>query len=445
MLPEQAVAGLPPVDLATLDLLPDPAWVTPCDPALSYFNVAWLAFTGTAERAIPAARFVAFLHPEDRDRRMAEWREGLAGGSAFASHVRFQDRAGAYRWFLIRTCPVGDRGTIAGWLTTAVDVEGERRANDELLAAQARELSIANAIPQLIGVTGPDGSVISVNASHREYTGLTDDDMRGTGWTPIVHPTTSPPERGVARAVEDGQPYDTQYRMRRHDGTYRWFLNKAQPVRDPTARSPRGSAPRPTSTSKTRGRRAAGRRRGVVGVRGHARRERRTPAAGRHRRAPHRRWCAVSLLDASGALKPAAIAHRDPSRVRFAREFTAPVPAACGQPFHGVVHNRRPDPHQRHQRRDVRQIENPRSAPWRGVGLRAYLIVPLAVEDHRYGAVDARALRKRSPFTDVDQQSPADRAARRDRRRQRAAVRASGSRHTHAPVGVPSAGAAPGR
>ncbi|MDP9104863.1 MAG: hypothetical protein M3N49_02920 [Candidatus Eremiobacteraeota bacterium] len=46
MTPERLPDGLPPIDLATLDLLPDPAWVTPAEPGSAYFNAAWLALTG---------------------------------------------------------------------------------------------------------------------------------------------------------------------------------------------------------------------------------------------------------------------------------------------------------------------------------------------------------------------------------------------------------------
>jgi PAS domain S-box-containing protein len=104
----------------------------------------------------------------------------------------------------------------------------------EAVAKQAeRELRLAiNTIPALVWSTSPDGRLDFINRRWREI-GLSLDDLRGTEWINVLHPDE---RRGVADrwriAVETGTPYENIERVRRADGEYRWFLSRAQPLRD---------------------------------------------------------------------------------------------------------------------------------------------------------------------------------------------------------------------
>jgi PAS domain S-box-containing protein len=406
-IPGQVLEGLPPVDLATLDLLPDPAWLTPPDGTLAYFNVAWLRMAGSASRVLAASDFIALLHPEDRERRRDEWQRGLRSNAPFVSHVRMRYADGSYGWFLVRSLPVEEGGVPRGWFTTAVDVDAERRANDELVATQARELSIVNAIPQLIGITAADGSVISVNAAHCEYTGLTLEDMRGTGWMAIVHPDDVGALADSWRhAVATEQPYDTQYRLRRRDGTYRWFLNKATPVRDADGQV---TAWIGTATDIDEQKRAEEALRVVVEASSAFAEtldaavalQRLADIAARHMAD----WCGVYVRDDDGHLQPVAIAHHDPARVRYAREFLRRYPprddSATAQVAATGVALRVDDiPDVAYEA--IEDLEERQAA--RALGVRAFLIVPLGVDDERYGALTLALSETDRRFNDADQQ-----------------------------------------
>src|SRR5262249_24401291 len=65
------------------------------------------------------------------------------------------------------------------------------------------------------------------------YTGQSREEVRGLGWARAIHPADQ--ARAVAAwlsAVGSGGRYRGEYRLRRHDGVYRWFLARAAPVRD---------------------------------------------------------------------------------------------------------------------------------------------------------------------------------------------------------------------
>jgi PAS domain S-box-containing protein len=104
----------------------------------------------------------------------------------------------------------------------------------EVVAKQAeRELRLAiKTIPALVWSALPDGSLDFINQRWEEI-GLSLDDLRGSQWIRALHPDE---RAGVADrwriAVETGTPYENIERVRRADGEYRWFLSRAQPLRD---------------------------------------------------------------------------------------------------------------------------------------------------------------------------------------------------------------------
>src|SRR5271169_5382552 len=106
-----------------------------------------------------------------------------------------------------------------------------------LSAARERELyfqTMAEAVPEIIWTADPDGMVDYFNRQCFDYTGLTLEQLRGTGWERIIHPDDL---NGCLskwkNALRTGDPYDVEYRLRGKDGTFRWFLCRANPIRDP--------------------------------------------------------------------------------------------------------------------------------------------------------------------------------------------------------------------
>jgi PAS domain S-box-containing protein len=98
---------------------------------------------------------------------------------------------------------------------------------------------LAEALPQLIWITDPDGSVIYVNRRYIEYTGYSLEELCGpTEWRKALHPDDL--ERCLAdwhTATRSGTGYETEYRLRRAaDATWRWHLARALPVKDDAGR-----------------------------------------------------------------------------------------------------------------------------------------------------------------------------------------------------------------
>ena len=90
-----------------------------------------------------------------------------------------------------------------------------------------------DALPQLVWVAGPDGTIEYLNRRCAEYSGLPLDDLLGWDWSWLVHPSDLPETLSTwAAAVRSGMPHELEHRLRRRDGQYRWFLVRAEPVRN---------------------------------------------------------------------------------------------------------------------------------------------------------------------------------------------------------------------
>ncbi len=108
-----------------------------------------------------------------------------------------------------------------------------QEANDELVKLNQEFKFVTDFMPQLVWVTQPDGYHIYYNKGWYEYTGLTPEQSMGSSWNGVLHPEDRHRAWKVWNAaLEKGDDYEIEYRFRRHDGTYRWFLGRALPMKD---------------------------------------------------------------------------------------------------------------------------------------------------------------------------------------------------------------------
>jgi PAS domain S-box-containing protein len=108
--------------------------------------------------------------------------------------------------------------------------------HDALAHGVERFAAVADAIPQLVWVTQADGTALYYNKRWLAYTGLgVDETNRQYGAAKgVVHPDDlAPMWDRWSEALATGEPYEIEYRLRgRADGSYRWFITRAQPIRD---------------------------------------------------------------------------------------------------------------------------------------------------------------------------------------------------------------------
>ena len=111
----------------------------------------------------------------------------------------------------------------------------ERKAAEERIRGQEAELQqTLDFAPQLIGVYGPNRERLHANRVALDYLGLSLEEWRQTPEPgAFVHPDDRARDRDYFdRALSTGSAYELELRMRKGDGSYRWFLARLNPVRD---------------------------------------------------------------------------------------------------------------------------------------------------------------------------------------------------------------------
>jgi PAS domain S-box-containing protein len=110
--------------------------------------------------------------------------------------------------------------------------EARRRAEDELRAQEARFRTLVNAIPQLAWMADRTGAAYWFNDRWYDYTGTSFEEAQGWGWQKAHHPDhLQRVVESMRRSFEAGEDWEETYPLRGKDGTYRWFLSRALPIR----------------------------------------------------------------------------------------------------------------------------------------------------------------------------------------------------------------------
>jgi PAS domain S-box-containing protein len=104
------------------------------------------------------------------------------------------------------------------------------RAN--LLPMDDRYRQLADAMPQIVWTSDASGAANYFNWRWFEYTGMTPEEAGPNAWRLIVHPDDLPAVMARReQTLKSGETFETEYRFRRADGSYRWHLGRAVPLR----------------------------------------------------------------------------------------------------------------------------------------------------------------------------------------------------------------------
>jgi PAS domain S-box-containing protein len=115
----------------------------------------------------------------------------------------------------------------------AVLLRNEQVLRERLRLGEEEMRALANAMPQLAWIAGRDGNMIWCNERWYAYTGTAPDQLGGAGWPSVYAPDCQPQLTARWQAsLASGQPFEMEVPIRGADGQYRWFLTRANPVRD---------------------------------------------------------------------------------------------------------------------------------------------------------------------------------------------------------------------
>ena len=151
---------------------------------------------------------------------------------SYESELTFRD--GITRNLKVYYVPhVTDTGAVAGFYALIEDLSAQKAAESAVRASEARFRTMADQAPVLIWIADADGRCTWFNRPWTEFTGRSLALDVGVGWMEGLHPEDR--ERIAAhdtRASAGREAFVWEYRLRRHDGEYRWLLDHGVPLLD---------------------------------------------------------------------------------------------------------------------------------------------------------------------------------------------------------------------
>ncbi len=175
-------------------------------------------------------------HIPDTDRAMVETglRAALEQGKTWDVECRMIRADGSLGWLKVSAGPhFGSDGRVVRLLGTVADITQRKQAEDAASETAAKFETFAQTMPSMVWTSLPDGSIDWFNARVPEYCGIPAEEMKPNGWAPVHPDDIGSATEAWQRALTAGQPFTTEYRIRRHDGMFRWHLTRAIPIRGP--------------------------------------------------------------------------------------------------------------------------------------------------------------------------------------------------------------------
>lgn len=209
------------------------------DGEIIFVNGAYARLTSSSLQDLIGSSFWRFIPEEEHD----GIRDLLARISPDAPEVhienRFFDANGVPRWTLWtnRGLAFDAQGRATELQSAGIDITARKAAESALRESETRFRTMADAAPALIWMSAPDGRRTWFNQRWLEFTGRSIDRELGEGWTQGIYPEDLDRcQSTLAGAFEHRRRCALEYRLRRHDGRYRWILDHAVPLHDAEGR-----------------------------------------------------------------------------------------------------------------------------------------------------------------------------------------------------------------
>jgi PAS domain S-box-containing protein len=205
------------------------------DGYLDYFNKPWLEYLGVTLDKVAGWNWTSFIHPEDVDGIVVEWRACLVSGETFEYESRVRRADGQYRWMFHSKVPLRDtNGNIVKWYGSSLDIEERKTAE---VALRKSEACLAEA--QRLTHTGSFGWKLSSGEIF-----WSEENFRIFQCDPKTKPTVDfilsrvhGEDHGLVQqqidgASRHGEGFDFEHRLQLPDGSVKHVRVTAHPWRD---------------------------------------------------------------------------------------------------------------------------------------------------------------------------------------------------------------------
>jgi PAS domain S-box-containing protein len=173
------------------------------------------------------------VHPDDVELLKGHLEQARLAGSDFNFEHRLLMPDGSIKYILNLLHGLRHADGNEESVGAIMDITERKQAEQKLQQQEAELRQMLDFSPQLIAVFGPQRERLYLNRMSLDYFGMTLDQWRETSPSKEIHPDDTERLRTQwSRAISNGAAFEIEFRLRRNDGVYRWFLSRHNPVRD---------------------------------------------------------------------------------------------------------------------------------------------------------------------------------------------------------------------
>ncbi len=190
---------------------------------------------GWSEQEMLGETIEHIFTPEDRASDCPRMEMRSAAQTGIGDDERWHVRKDGTRfWAFGRVSSLrNEAGQTVGFVKVLHDQTEQRLAERRLRDSEMRFRSLAEATPGFNWTADRFGTVTYVSPHWHSYAGTDPDQPDGGGWASFLHPDDRRRTlEAWAASVGSGELYETEFRLRAADGSYRWWLSRALPTRD---------------------------------------------------------------------------------------------------------------------------------------------------------------------------------------------------------------------
>ena len=214
--------------------------ITDLQGRLQFVNEAGLRMVGLSSlEAARAYSLMDLIHPEDRHLLDDDFLTRVRQSNRRQTEIRFGHFGGAAPlWMVFSVFVITDAaGKTQGFASVSRNITAQHEAALALEDSRRHWQNLAESMPQLVWTCDAEGQCDYISRQWVEYTGIDAAPQLGLGWLEQVHPDDKTTMFAAwQKALDTGIPFDVEFRIRRHDGVYRWFMTRARQIRDDSGR-----------------------------------------------------------------------------------------------------------------------------------------------------------------------------------------------------------------
>lgn len=213
------------------DAAPVLMWICGPERKITWFNKPWLAYAGRTMEEELGDGWMASIHENDVERCRSTIKAAFDRRRPFSMQYRLKRHDGKYRWLLNNAVPhYQSDGSFTGYLGSSIDITENLLAQEAIRESELHFRNMADNAPTILWVSDAGGECTYLSKRWYEFTGGKPGSALGLNWLEHVHPEDTDKARlQFLSATRRKVPFGIDYRLQRHDQTYRWMSDVGLP------------------------------------------------------------------------------------------------------------------------------------------------------------------------------------------------------------------------